>query len=129
MVNYDQVPLGYFSVLQEVTSKLIAPLEVQGYRVPETMVPDISVGKVFSRWLREEKGVNTDAFNTYSHTYEDGRVVQARLYPVALLSDFVTLFQEDWLKVRAEKYFKDRDVQALPFLPKILGAPGTHSLE
>jgi hypothetical protein len=123
LVNYEQVPFGYFSLLQEVTLKLIAPLEVQGYSLPDKMVPDISVGLVFCRWLREVKGVEPDDFATYSHAYEDGRVVQAKLYPNSLLSDFVTHFQEGWLKGRAMKYFRDRDPQALEFLPKILGGP------
>lgn len=120
LANHDQVPFGYFSILQEITTKLIAPLEIQGYTLPDRMVPDISVGRVFSNWLRKVKGVDPDTFDTYDHSYEDGRVVKARLYPLELLSDFVGQFQQDWLTNRAADYFKDRDETALPYLPKIV---------
>jgi hypothetical protein len=96
---------------------------MHGYTLPDNMVPVISVGKIFCRWLREEKGIDPDAFSTYPHTYEDGRVVNAKLYPLTLLSDFVTHFQEEWMKNRAEKYFKDRDQAALAYLPRILKLP------
>jgi hypothetical protein len=123
LVNHDQVPFGCFSILQEITTKLIAPLEMQGYTLPDRVVPDISVGLIFCRWLREEKGIDTDSFGTYNHRYEDGRIVQAKLYPNELLPDFIGQFQNDWLSKRAERYFKDRDPEALVHLPKILKPP------
>jgi hypothetical protein len=123
MANYDQVPIGYFSILQELTARLIGPLEIHGYTLRDNMVPDISVGKIFCKWLREEKGLDPDSFLKYDHRYEDGRVVQARLYPIQLLGDFAQHFQEEWLKNRAERYFKERDGAALPYLPKLVGGP------
>ena len=42
---------------------------------------------------------------TYKHCYEDGRVVDARLYPNALLADFRAHFHEVWLPTRCEAYF------------------------
>ncbi len=85
------------------------------------------MGQVFCRWLREEKGVEPNDFDTYDHTYEDGRVVKARLYPLKYLSDFVGLFQEDWHKKRAEKYFKTRDAEVLEHLPRLLEGPASRS--
>jgi len=123
LANHDQVPFGSFSVLQEITTKLIAPMEMSGYTMPDRMVPDISVGKVWCNYLRGEKGIDPDTFDTYDHKYEDGRVVKAKLYPISLLSDFVALFQQDWIGTRAEKYFKDRDVAAIPHIPKRLNPP------
>lgn len=120
VANYSQIPLGYFSILQQLTMQLIAPLEVQGYTLPENMMPDISEGRYFCKWLREEKGLDPDSFPSYEHKFEDGRVVPARLYPLNLLSDYLQHFQEEWLQKRAEGYFKKRDERVLPLLPKLL---------
>jgi hypothetical protein len=71
--NQMNVPKGNFSVLNEITLGLIAPLEAQGYTLPEKLWPDISQGRMFARWLREEHGVDTDSMPTYWHVFEDGR--------------------------------------------------------
>lgn len=120
MLNHDKIPHGSFSILQELMVRLLSPLEAQGYVLPERLLPDISVGRIFCKWLRETKGINTDEFETYDHAFEDGRIVQAKLYPMELLSDFGVHFQSEWLKNRAEKYFEQRDKTALPCLPKML---------
>ena len=127
LANHDQVPFGYFSILQEMTTKLIAPMELSGYTLPDNMVPDISLGKIFCNYLRAETGVDPDSLPTYSHKYEDGRTVRAKLYPINLLPDFIKLFQEDWLSRRAERYFRDRDESALPHIPKKLNPPSAEA--
>ncbi|MET4727387.1 hypothetical protein ABIE09_001181 [Lysobacter enzymogenes] len=118
--NQGKVPYTHFSVLNELALNLIAPLEKQGYTIPEHMVPDISQGKMFAKWLRDEKGVDTSTMPCYDHEYADGREVQARLYPIELLEDFRRHFNEVWLPTRSVSYFKDRDPAALPFLDKLL---------
>jgi hypothetical protein len=80
MANLTNVPAGHFSMLNEMTIGLIAPLEQLGYVMPDSMIPDISEGKMFSRWLREN-GFDPDGMPSYQHGYEDGRVVSARAYP------------------------------------------------
>ncbi len=107
--------------------QLIAPLEVQGYTLPDNMLPDISEGRFFCKWLREVKGLDPDSFPRYEHKYEDGRVVPARLYPLNLLSDYVQHFQDEWLKNHAEGYFKKRDDRVLALLPKLLNPTGAPS--
>lgn len=119
--NSYKIPYTHFSILNEMTLALIAPLENQGYSLPESMIPDISQGKMFARWLREKKGVNTDAMPTYPHEYADGRIVQAKMYPVELIEEFRLHFNEVWLPQRANDYFAERDPKALPYLPKLLG--------
>ena len=74
------VPRTHFSILQELTYSLIAPMEAQGYTLPERLVPDISEGRRFSQWLRG-RGVDPGTFPTYKHRYEDGRVVDAQALP------------------------------------------------
>lgn len=77
VANMNNVPAGHFSMLNEMTTALVAPLEALGYQIPDTMVPDISEGRMFSGWLREN-GYEPDTMPSYVHTYEDGRKVSAR---------------------------------------------------
>ncbi|MFM0330637.1 KilA-N domain-containing protein [Paraburkholderia strydomiana] len=122
LANREQIPSTHFSMLNEITFALIAPLETAGYTLPEKMVPDISHGKMFSKWLREEKQIEPSSFPTYKHRYADGRVVDARLYPNELLADFRAHFHDVWLPQRAAAYFQDRDPRALAHLPKLIAS-------
>lgn len=122
MANMTNVPAGYFSILNEVTLALIAPLEQMGYTLPQNMIPDISLGRLFSGWLREN-GYDPDSMPRYNHTYEDGRVVDARAYPKALRSKFERYFVEEWMHKKALPYFKPRDAEALPYLENLLALP------
>jgi hypothetical protein len=54
MVNRAEIPATHFSMLNELIFGLIAPLESEGYTLPEGMVPDISEGKMFSAWIRKQ---------------------------------------------------------------------------
>lgn len=117
--NMDAVPHTHFSMLNELTVNLIAPMEKRGYTLPDNMLPDISEGKMFSKWLREVKGIDTNALPYYNHRYQDGRVVQARLYPIELLPDFRTHFHQVWIPQKAVTYFQQRDSNALPFLTQV----------
>ena len=66
------IPRTHFSVLQELTYGLIAPMEADGYTLPEYLVPDISQARMFSKWLRHQKCIDPSTFPTYLHRYEDG---------------------------------------------------------
>ncbi len=77
MANMSEIPRTHFSILNEMVFGLIAPLEKQGYTLPDNMLPDISEGKMFCKWLRDVHGIDTDALPTYRHAYADGRVVNA----------------------------------------------------
>ena len=122
MVNMPNVPYGYFSMLNEVTLALIGPLESLGYTVTSNMVPDISLGKTFSKHLRE-LGYPVDDYPKYMHQYDDGRVFPARAYPNELIGELRRFFVEDWLKNRSQKYFAERDPGALPYLNQFLSLP------
>ena len=61
---------------------LIAPLEVLGYALPESLWPDISEGKMFANWLRRKYGIETADLPSYHHKFEDvRRAVFARPTP------------------------------------------------
>jgi len=120
IANRSEVPHTHFSVLNELTFSLIGPLESSGYTLPENLLPDISEGRMFAKWLRDEKKVDTKSLPTYKHVYADGRMVDARLYPNEWLADFRKHFHEVWLPQRARKYFEEKDPKALEYLPKLL---------
>jgi len=127
--NSHKIPYTHFSILNEMTLALIAPLENEGYRLPESLIPDISQGKMFAKWLRDTKGIDTDSMPTYPHEYADGRVVQAKMYPVELIEEFRLHFNEVWLPQRSTEYFRERDPKALPYLPKLLGHSAARIVE
>lgn len=120
LANQGNVPVGHFSILTELTLCLIAPMEALGYRLPETMWPDISSAKMFTPYMRA-RGFDTAKLPKYWHTFEDGRKpVQAMAWPESVLADFRRHFREEWLPKRAAEYFADRDVTALEYLPRLL---------
>lgn len=120
MVNRERIPHTHFSMLNELTLNLVAPLEQAGYTLPENMVPDISEGRVFCKWLRDNRGVEPKIFPTYQHEYPDGRAFPARLYPNEYLADFREHFNSVWLPEYAPKYFSERDQKAPALIEKIM---------
>ena len=123
VANQPNVPEGHFSVLTEMVYGLIAPLEMAGYELPETLWPDISEGQLFARYLREEQGHDTNAVPRYWHVFEDDRPpVRAKAYPNELLALFRGHFTAVWLRQRARGYFLQRDPAALPYLDVALPA-------
>lgn len=62
LLNRGKIPVGYFSVFNEIVYSLIAPLEDIGYTLPDNLVPDISEAKIFCNWLRKEKVLNQKNF-------------------------------------------------------------------
>lgn len=124
VANQRNVPAGHFSVLTEIILGLIGPMEANGYTLPEKMWPDISQGQMFARWLRDEKGVDTDQMPTYPHEFEDGRrSCQAKAYPNEWLAEFRQHFTQVWLPERGPVYFAERDPSALPYLEMLLLPP------
>lgn len=119
VANQQNVPTGYFSILTELTQVLIAPMEIYGYTVPEKLMPDISHGLMFCKWLRS-KGVDTTALPKYVHVFEDGRRVTANAYPETLLAEWRQHFRDVWLPMKAVDYFGSRDRKALEYLPRLI---------
>lgn len=118
IANRTSIPVTHFSMLNELLFGLVAPLESLGYVLPEDMVPDISTGRMFCKWLRDEKGLDTNTLPTYRHEYADGRVVPAKLYPNEVLADFRKYFNEVWLIEKAKKYFVERDPSAAEYVDR-----------
>ena len=123
MANRNQVPYTHFSMLNEMALALIGPMEESGYSLPDNMLPDISEGRMFCKWLRDVKGIDTDALPTYRHEFEDGRVVRPKLYPNEVLPDFRAHFHTVWLPTKSVAYFSGKDRKALPHLERLLALP------
>jgi hypothetical protein len=122
MINREKIPPTHFSMLDQMTLKLLAPLESRGYVLPQKMMPDISLGRFFSGILRD-KGYDPDSFPTYIHEFNDGRrpPVEARLYP----NEMMTMFNyeiNNWIKDKSLSYFTGRDNTAIPHLHQIIVA-------
>jgi len=118
--NMENVPYGHWSMLQEMMIGLIGPMESRGYVLPENLLPDISEGRMFCKFLRDELAMDTDSLPTYRHDFEDGRVVYPKAYPNALLPAFRAHFFEVWLPEKSLSYFQGKDAKALEYLPYLL---------
>jgi hypothetical protein len=117
--NRGRVPDGHFSILSEMIQAIIAPMEEAGYTLPERMLPDISSGRMFCAFLRQELGVDTDSMPFYDHYFEDGRVVRAKAYPEKYLPEFRKFLRERWIPERSISYFRQKDPEAVPFLAAV----------
>ena len=120
-MNRAKIPQTHFSMLNEIYLSLFAPLEEAGIIPPDSMMPDISTGRMFSDWLRA-RGIDPTAFPTYEHEFADHSrpTVWARLYPVDLLPDFRRYFNDVWLPQRAVGYLGANLPKALPALRRLL---------
>ena len=130
-INQHKIPATHFSMLNQMTFRLLGPLEIQGYIVPATMMPDIALGRMFSKWLREQDE-NPDSFPSYPHEFLDGDprpTVFARLYPNRLITDFNEQL-DLWIRDgRARTYFGNRDENAIVPLDHVVAAipsPSAH---
>ncbi len=123
LVNRHKIPPTHFSMLDQMTLKLLGPMEVEGYTLPMKLMPDISLGRIFSSQLRR-RGYDLndrDEFPTYNHIFDDGKrpPVQARLYPNDLITEF-NLVVNEWTREKAREYFNTRDLTAIAYLEKII---------
>ena len=123
IVNRPKIPPTHFSMLNQMTLQMLAPLEDHGYILPPNLMPDIALGKMFSQWCRKQ-GYDPNRFPTYPHEFIDGRrpVVEARLYPNELMTAF-NVEMEKWMRGdRALTYFKARDNQAIEPMQQVVAA-------
>jgi len=124
--NWDRVSVGHFSVISELFIRVYGRLEQIGYTLPDRGVngkelrPDVSVGKLFPKWLEIHHPHLKDQFTYYKHKLPEGIEIDARQYKTEVLPAFIEYIETEWLQDRAFDYFKERDPLALPYLPKML---------
>lgn len=123
LVNRGKIPPTHFSMLDQMTLRLLAGLEQQGYSLPNNMMPDISLGRMFSGWCREN-GYDPEAFPSYMHEFVEGHrpTVQARLYPNELMTAFNLQLQQWMTDGRALKYFSGKDKASIEPLQQLFAA-------
>ena len=49
VINQHKIPHTHFSMLNQMYLRLLAPLEIRGYILPNKLMPDIALGKMFSK--------------------------------------------------------------------------------
>lgn len=117
--NAHKIPVGYFSIFHE-TIDLISEFERVGYIIPDNQVPDISIGKRWGKYLRDNQ-IATDVIN-YVHTYPDGREVTCLAYHENHLPLFRKWFREQYKPTglpEYARYRKDSDFTGAVY--KLLG--------
>lgn len=126
--NLHKIDRNYFSVISELFVTLNAELEKVGYEIPDKgengkqIMPDISVGRMFSNYLKKTDSEFNGTHKYYDHSFIDNRQdVEARMYPIEALATFRKFVFNKWIPKNAQKYFKERDPIALDYLPKLLG--------
>ncbi|HEY9703138.1 MAG TPA: hypothetical protein V6C58_11865, partial [Allocoleopsis sp.] len=118
-----KIPVGYFSIFEELTTGLVSEFEHAGCKLPHGSVPDISVGKCFCSYLRENGYNLDDVTMKYKHYYPDGRVIDANIYHDSLLAEFRKWVQLTYKISQLPKYLKKNYPTALPTFNKLLGLP------
>jgi prophage antirepressor-like protein len=120
-----KIPVGWFSIFEEMCSSLMADFEDAGYSLPFGSVPDISVGLCFCTHLRKlgHDTKSSPLIKKYTHLYPDGRRVPANIYSVDLLPEYRRWFTVEYRETKLMNYFKGKDPEALPSLCKMLGLP------
>lgn len=124
--NMHKIPRTHFSVISEMFVRMYVELEKVGYSIPDIgssgkkMMPDISVGRKFSDYLKEKKSPHLDNRDKYEHAFPDGRLVSAFMYPTEALPVFIAFIHEEWIPKYAQNYFKRADPHALVYIEKLL---------
>lgn len=124
--NWSRIDQGYFSVISELFIRLYGRFEHEGYRIPDKAMdgkeirPDVSVGKLFSSYLKNNYPQLAEEYKMYSHIFSDGSEHDARQYKNSLLPIFIEFVDVDWIPNKAAEYFKPRDPVALTYLPKLI---------
>ena len=125
--NMHKLPHTHFSVISEMFARLYMELEKVGYLIPDKalngkdLMPDISVGQGFAKYLKDNDSEYYGTHKKYTHSFPDGREVQANMYHIDALPIFIKYINLKWIPEQAETYFKKRDPKALDYLPKLLG--------
>lgn len=123
--NWDRVDVGYFSVISELTIRVLGRLESVGHIMADKardgteIRPEGSVGRLFSEWLKEHHPDKAQSFSMYLHKTPE-TFVEARQYPILMLPLFIDFVDQVWIPEHSERYFKTRDPAALPYLTRLL---------
>ncbi len=109
-MTLDAVPLGYFSVFREIAS-MIVPMIRSGVIISDKVVPDISVGKTWSQyWKEQELEAKYGERVRYNHEYPDyypqakTNPQPAFAYPDGALGEFRAWLRNNYILNKFSKY-------------------------
>lgn len=105
-LNKQNIPKGYFCMLKEVITEVVLPLEFDGKDLVDNCLPDGSLGIGFCAYLRKQ-GIDTTKLKTYKHTFQDGRIVNPKIYPYAYYEMFIK-FLDIWIEGKGKPYFDSK---------------------
>lgn len=112
--------LWYRSMLNKMVELFALPLEHNGFELPDHIIPDISTGMLFNKYLKEKWYEPEKICKTYTHIYiypDDRQIIGVKQYPDSLYPLFTERFQKERLAKRCAKYLIERtDDYILPFL-------------
>jgi prophage antirepressor-like protein len=126
--NWDRVDNGHFSVISELAVRLWGRFEQLGHILADKAAdgtenrPDVSVGRLFSSWLKAKHPDVCEEYTYYQHWTPDAEV-PARQYPRRMLPLYLEFVDDVWIPEHAERYLSSRDPAALPYLARLLPAP------
>lgn len=121
-LNYDSVPIGYFSIFKEI-SDLIVNLGQNGLYIDEHFVPDISIGKIWGAyWSSEGFDNKYGERKRYLHNYPvyfsqaKSNPQESWCYPEDALGEFRKWFREQYIgEGKFKKYLTNKvNSQELP---------------
>ena len=116
MMNRAAIKYGYFSVIDVVSDKIICGLEQMGAVFPDKFCPDISVGILWSKYLKNT-GRSPELVGAikYRHRYPkpNPRVVDAWAYPNEMYAEFLEWLRSDWMSRHMYRYFSDKDKELM----------------
>lgn len=107
----DAVPSGYFSIFQEIAS-MIVPMIRAGIIINDRVVPDISVGRAWSRYWEEQNLQEQGDRIRYEHRYPpyypqaESNPQHAYAYPDAILGVFRAWLRETYIASALPKYLQ-----------------------
>lgn len=108
------VPTGYFGVFPEIAGMIVPMINV-GIIISDKVIPDISVGKTWSNYWKENKFSEKYGESIrYSHSYPD-YYPQAKsnpqlvfAYPETALGEFRSWLRETYIHKKLPKYMLDQ---------------------
>lgn len=112
-VMLNQVPNGYYSVFSEISGVVVAAIR-GGLKVDTHVVPDISVGRIWSDYwsacgLDEVHGQRTKFPHQYPPYFPQAAVyIEAFIYPLASLPAFRDWLQNEYLPQKFPAYIKKK---------------------
>lgn len=109
----NDVPTGYFSVFREIADIVVSAIQ-QGLVVDTHTVPDISVGRIWSKfWENNELSKRYGERTKFKHTYPDyfpqsQADVEAYIYPLSSLGEFRMWLQKHYFPEKFPAYLKGK---------------------